>query len=211
MITKLETLPRLKKSDVEIAAEMLSRAFHNDPLIAYFFSNEEERLEDIKQFYLFRLKYGIAYGEVYIISPKIEGLAIWIHPSNITMTNWQIFRAGGMKLMRKLGRKKMSKMFAVEHYISEIHYRNVDFPHWHLSPVAVDPVHQGKGYASKLIRAMLERFDNENIACFLETQVKKNVEIYKRYDFKVVEKGIIPEANLEHWAMIRLPKNKEKK
>lgn len=56
------------------------------------------------------------------------------------------------------------------------------------------------------MRAMLEWFDKEKIACFLETQSQKNVEIYKRYDFKVVEKGIIPKANLEHWAMVRLPK-----
>ncbi len=206
MTSDLNALVRLKKSDIKPAIEMFSRTFLNDPLAAYIFPNEEKRCEDLQHYFRFRISYGILYGEVYAISPDIEGLAIWVHINNITMTYWQMFRAGGMRHFRMLGKEKIGKMFAIEKYTSAMHHRNADFPHWHLTPIGVDPKHQGKGYASKLMRPMFKRFDEENIACFLETQSQRNVEIYKRYDFKICEKGVIPEANLEHWAMVRLPK-----
>jgi hypothetical protein len=52
---------------------------------------------------------------------------------------------------------------------------------------------------------MLKKTDNEMIPCYLETQNKNNVEIYKRYGFKVVKQVRIPKAELEHWTMIREP------
>jgi len=50
---------------------------------------------------------------------------------------------------------------------------------------------------------MLNRLDSEKIPCFLETQTEKNVAIYERYGFEVVEKGMIPETTLPHYGMLR--------
>jgi len=52
---------------------------------------------------------------------------------------------------------------------------------------------------------MMKKFDKEKASCFLETQSKTNVEIYKRYGFKVAGEGKIPKAELDHWIMIREP------
>jgi len=59
------------------------------------------------------------------------------------------------------------------------------------------------GYARILIKAMLNRLDSEKIPCFLETQTEKNVAIYERYGFEVVEKGMVPETTLPHYGMLR--------
>jgi predicted GNAT family N-acyltransferase len=50
---------------------------------------------------------------------------------------------------------------------------------------------------------MFARLDKEKLPCFLETQSEKNVKIYKRYGFRVVEKGAIPDTEIPHWAMLR--------
>ncbi len=101
---------------------MFSRAFLNDPLAAYIFPNEKKRQENLQHYFRFRIKYGVLNGEVYAPSPNIEGLAIWIHPSNIDMTYWQMFRAGGMRQFRKLGKEKIGKMLTIEKYTSAMRH-----------------------------------------------------------------------------------------
>ena len=50
---------------------------------------------------------------------------------------------------------------------------------------------------------MLTRIDQEELPCFLDTQIEKNVSIYQRYGFKIVERGVIPGTEIPHWAMLR--------
>jgi ribosomal protein S18 acetylase RimI-like enzyme len=69
----------------------------------------------------------------------------------------------------------------------------------------VDPRHQGKGLARRLLKAMFERLDREGLPCFLETESTTNVAIYKKYGFAVVEEGKIPGTEVPHWAMLREP------
>ena len=85
------------------------------------------------------------------------------------------------------------------------HQKIINFPHWYLSPIGVDPIYQGKGFASKLMKSMLMRLDKDKIPCFLEAQTKKNVEIYQHYGFEVVGETTIPLANIPHWVMLRKP------
>ena len=79
----------------------------------------------------------------------------------------------------------------------------MSFPHWYLQLLGVDPVYQGKGYASILLRAMFARIDEERLPCYVETQNEKNVPIYQHYGFKVVEEGIFPGSEVNTWAMLR--------
>lgn len=205
MTSDLEHLVRVKKKHMQKAIQTFSRSFNTDPLTMYMFPDEKERQRFMQHYFQFRVKYGIIYGEVYATSEDIEGIAMWIKPKNTKMTMWRMFRAGGMKLFRAMGKETINKMFEIEEYASKVHHEFAPKIHWHLSPIGVDPEHQGKGYASKLIRAMLKRTDKENIPCYLETQNGKNVEIYKRYGFKVVGHVKIPKTELDHWSMTREP------
>jgi ribosomal protein S18 acetylase RimI-like enzyme len=207
MMTTLKELIRVKKKHMIPAIQTFSRAFNNDPLTMYMFPEEKERQDFMQNYFRFRVKYGILYGEVYATTENFEGLAIWIKPKNNEMTMWKMLRAGGMKLFRAMGKETIDRMFEIERYTSKIHHETIKENLWHLSPIGVDPEHQGKGYASKLLRAMMKKFDEEKVACFLETQVERNVEIYKRYGFTIANKTKIPKTELTHWIMIREPQS----
>ena len=88
-------------------------------------------------------------------------------------------------------------------YIDSVHMRLAPFKHWYLCILGVDPRFQGKGYAGKMVRAMLARIDKEGVPCFLETMTEKNVSIYEHLGFRVLEKSAIPKTNLTNWAMLR--------
>ena len=207
MSTVIKNLLRLKKADIKSAAKVFSRAFFEDPLANFLFPEEKTRQQSLMDYFEFRIRYGILYGEVYS-TKNLEGVAVWIAPKNVKMTQWKMLRAGGMKLYSKLGKEIINRMGLIEQYTSELHHKSAPIEHWHLTPIGVDTNQRGKGFASQLIRPMLQRCDEENVACFLETQSKTNVEIYKRYGFRVVEKGFIPAVNIDHWTMLRNPKKR---
>ena len=201
----LKRLYRLEKNNVEEAAKVFSKAFEDDPLIRWFFPDDSTRIEMSFSYFRFRIMYGILFGEVYATSQNLEGLAVWIPSKKVKMTYLRMIRSGGFHLMKDLGFGLIGKLTSVSSFVSKIHHRLVGIPHWHLSPMGVDPEYQGQGYGSKLMRSMLKKLDEENLPCFLETQNKNNVEIYQHYGFHIIDISTIPNANLEHWSMIRYP------
>ena len=85
------------------------------------------------------------------------------------------------------------------------HALNAPFSHWYLSSLGVDAAHQGKGYASALLKSMLGRLDRDGVPCYLETQREVNVRLYGRYGFNVTKEGRIPGTPISTWAMLREP------
>lgn len=201
----LNELFRVERRHAQRAGEMMARAFDGDELYAALFPEAERRRAVLAPLMAFRTRYGVLYGEVYAPSPALEGAAVWIWGEKSFMTPWRSFRAGGITLYSKIGGDAARRLEEVERYVIALHRRHAPFPHWHLSPVAVEPPHQGKGLARRLLTAMFARLDREDLPCFLETQSAANVAVYERYGFAVVEEETIPETDVRHWAMLREP------
>ena len=72
--------------------------------------------------------------------------------------------------------------------------------------LAVDPKYKGKGFASKLLRPMLERFDYEKIICSLETTNPIDIKMYEHFGFRLLKKISLPVIDLPMWEMVREPK-----
>ena len=96
-----------------------------------------------------------------------------------------------------------SRMKGLGQYIDAVHSRLAPFKHWFLQAIGVDPQFQGRGYASKLLRPMLSRIDEEGLPCYLETLEEQNVRLYEHFGFKVIEESKVPNTNLTNWAMLR--------
>ena len=69
--------------------------------------------------------------------------------------------------------------------------------------IGVDPVSQCQGYASKVLKPMLARLDEDNLPGHPETQKEKNVTLYQHFDFGGVEEFTFPRTTLTTWAMLR--------
>jgi ribosomal protein S18 acetylase RimI-like enzyme len=183
--------------------DVLIDAFWDDPLNLYFIPEGENRLKLFSEYLRFRLKFAFKYGEVYSTSPNFEGIAAWFPPDKSDMTNVRILQSGGLNLIRHLGMDTVSRMSHVSSHTTKLRKKHLPRPHWHLFPIAVDPRHQGKGFASALMRPMLGRIQNEGLPCFLETQNEKNVSLYEHFGFEVIFKETFPEVELSNWGMVR--------
>jgi ribosomal protein S18 acetylase RimI-like enzyme len=203
MATALNGLLRLNREHVRPASEMLTRAFFNDAETVYFLPDAGKRARQLP--YLFRsaVAHGIYHGEAYATSPDLEGVAIWIPSDMLDIPFWRLLMYGGLTALFKVSPRTLWGMKSTDNYISDLHRRLAPFPHWYLSVLGVVPEHQGKGYASRLVRPMLARLDGENMPAYLETQNEKNVGIYRRYGFEVIETLVTPIAKKETWIMVR--------
>jgi GNAT superfamily N-acetyltransferase len=203
MTSDLNDLIRLDKSRLKPAAEMMARAFHDDPGSVYFFPDVAERSSKLP--YLFRLLigYGLLYGEVYATSPNLEGVAVWLPSEKSYRTLWRNIRSGGLSLLFRIGREAAAREYALGEYFESLRQRCAPAAYWYLPLLGVDPVYQGKGYASILLRAMFGRADRERLPCYLETLTEKDVSIYRHLGFEVVEEGVVPGTGVTVRAMLR--------
>ena len=78
-------------------------------------------------------------------------------------------------------------------------------PLWHLDSVAVEPGWQGRGIGSALVAFGLEQTRASNTAVILETGTPRNVPLYERLGFHVVEETDSPEGGPHVWFMRRDP------
>lgn len=63
--------------------------------------------------------------------------------------------------------------------------------HWHVGPVGVRPDRQGQGIGAALLAAFLATVDEQRAPAFLETDVDRNVTLYERFGFEVIDRETI--------------------
>ena len=61
-------------------------------------------------------------------------------------------------------------------------------PHWHLGPVGVRPDRQGRGIGHAVLADFLDTVDDQGLPAYLETDVDRNVPLYQKFGFKVVDR-----------------------
>ena len=192
----------LPVSRIDEAAEMLARAFKNDSEVVHYFPDEADR-DKLLPMYRLVLSYGIKYGEIYTTSPSMEGIAVWLPPGETDVSIWKLINCGAWTLPVKLPPLFLIKYINSLANVKSSHYKNAPMPHWYLFLLGVDTEHQKKGFASKLLKPMLDRFDREHSPCYLETTEEIYVPLYEHFGFKVIESKKVPGTPIGFWAMLR--------
>jgi GNAT superfamily N-acetyltransferase len=73
--------------------------------------------------------------------------------------------------------------------------------HWHIGPVAVEPVAQQKGVGSAMLAAVCLHMDAYGSVSYLETDRTDNVRFYQNFGFVVLEQGKV--LGVSTWYMSR--------
>jgi GNAT superfamily N-acetyltransferase len=200
----LVNLMRLKLDQVKPVVEVISRAFYDDPLIAdFFFTEKSQRDKLLPRLIEFWIRHDLCYGEVYTISPKIEGIAAWLSSDKANRTFWRLLLTGSLFIDITLSRDIKEKIKITHNVCAELHNRHVSSPHYYLEFIAVEPKSQGNGYASRLLRGMLNKLDSKKLPCYLETNSEQNVPLYEHFGFRLLEYATIPGTNVKTYAMLR--------
>lgn len=195
----------LRNSDLTQVARVCARAFKHAPHIEYFFPNENQRESDSAALFKMRIRYGCLRGEVHVTSPNLEGIAVWIPSSQADMTLWGQVRAGGIRLYRAVGSDAVDRMTRVGKHNDQLRERHVPDRYMFLSILAIDPEHQHRGHATRLVQGMLNRLDQDGISCYAETTERNLLAFYQRLGFKPGDESAVPGTDLIVWPMVRPP------
>ena len=147
-------LIRLTEGQAKVAGEMLARAFYEYPQFGHLLPNLDERSRKLPGIFEFMVRYGIMYGEVYSISANLEGVAVWLPYWEAEVIEEKSVKCGGRELGLSLGLEYFKRYEPIEKCEHRCHKKYANFSHWYLYPIGVDPVYQGKGYASLLLRVL---------------------------------------------------------
>jgi ribosomal protein S18 acetylase RimI-like enzyme len=198
-------LLRLTLKERDAGAAVLGRAFAEYELFRYYFPDERERCAAAGTTGFIALSICLKYGEVYMTSEKLEGVAAWLPPGKAPSGGWQTLRSVSLSVLFRSARQGAGRMRAYGRYIDQLHRKLVPYPHWYLQIIGVDPSYQGQGFSSRLLRPVLERIDRERMPCYLETNAVKNVAIYQRFGFEVLSEDKLPGTEVTTFPMLRKP------
>jgi len=189
---------------LKIAGNILSKAFHHDPIFNYLIPNTNQRFKILNQYFQHVIKFGLRYGEVYT-SPNLECISVWLPPKNSFHTTWKAIKTGALILPIKIKWKYLTLQNKIHKFSDNLHKKFVPYPHWYLSLIGVEPNHQGKGLGQQLLSTTIKRIDLERKPIYLETNKEKNLKIFERFGFHILKKAIVPDTELFHWSLLRNP------
>ena len=194
---------RLEQSDLNTAAEALSRAFLQDPLQRYVLPDESERLRLSPHHFRPVLNYGLKFGEVFTTSGVPQGAAVWLPPGETNVTEERASEAGLDRISNDLGEQAAGRFFSVLEFLDPFHVADAKDPHWYVMVVGVDPSSQGQGLGRAILQPILDRADAGRHSCYLETAQPDNVGFYQYLGFRVVREIVEPTSGLSLWTFKR--------
>jgi ribosomal protein S18 acetylase RimI-like enzyme len=198
----LDSLYRVTKNEVQKASLVLGKAFHDDPVWRQVIPDEAERRQKLPLIFAISLKYALRYGEVYATSEKLKGIAIILPYDKADMTFWRLLRSGALRIGMKLGRKAGNRLGEILAPINKAQEEILKSGYLYLQAIGVSPELQGQGFGRKLLRAIFENADNEEIRIYLET-TEENVQLHKKFRFQVMKEIKLSTIDLSMWAMVR--------
>jgi len=198
----LENLLKIDYSLVEPASITCANAFKGDPLTAWMIPDPAKRA-NLR--YAFEMVLRIAAqggAEAYATSPSCEGVAIWM-PAGAKQSMSMLLRAGYPHLPLRCGWRYLLLDGRSLAYCEKLKKKYAPVRHCYLAALAVDPLHQGKGIASLLLKPLLAKLDADKMPCYVETQNMKNVAMYQHFGFKLVHETCMPGGNYPLYLMLR--------
>jgi len=106
------------------------------------------------------------------------GVALWL-PANVQFDEEAI----GEILESTVSSSTRDHLFEIFEQMAAHHPTE---PHWCLPVIGADPVYQGKGHGSALMKYALEQCDRDHLPAYLESSNPRNISLYQRHGFEAV-------------------------
>lgn len=192
---------RLDASDVPAAADLLARAFRDNPaMIAIVGHQPETRLALLRRFMALTLRLHRKYGECWgAFDDGVLRAAMVSSPPGGYPLPFRADVAYFWTAIRHAGPAVTLRFARVDRTVRRQHVRS---PHHYVFFLGTDPAWQGRGLGSLLLRGLSQRAAGH--ACYLETDRLTSVKLYERHGYRVVhhERAAVGEG-FPLWFMLR--------
>jgi ribosomal protein S18 acetylase RimI-like enzyme len=195
------TVRRATLADVDPMTEQLMRAFADDPVMAHVFRTPSRRPAAMRAYFSTQMRADyLRWGGCYTTDDHM-GAAVWGPAGKPLLTGM-----AGIATLRPVIPYVAAHLLNTLRLITLIESMHPHEPHWYLATLGTDPLRQGQGVGSALMRPVLEHCDAEGLPAYLESSKERNVPFYSRHGFSVVKEVPLPGGGPKIWTMWREPR-----
>lgn len=187
---------QLTRKQLKYFAKMAAEAYVNDPVHSYVTKNEKLRKKFVYHFMIERLSTS-AREDIIYIDEENRGICVWREAYN-EYSVLDFLRCPNWFFLYLYWPKTIKTLMAYSHLDVKVFPENTLI----ISPVFVDPMHQGKGVASALIRQGISDLTAKGYKLGLEAQDIKNVKFYEKLGFKVIKHDYWKRENVHNYYMM---------
>jgi len=185
----------LEPSEIAKASVLMSRAYNSSPIMSAAFGGQSEKQRSLLESgFKMTLKKGTVFSAKE--NEKILGVMRFVEypecKKEFLLQGLDILPALLFLRGKALRIRKWQSIWAKHH---------PDKPHYHLEAIGVLPERQGQGVGSLLLSHFCAYVDELKQAAYLETDVSRNIRLYERFGFNVVEEA--PVLSMPNWFMWR--------
>lgn len=192
------------RDDLPALSSVLARAFARDPYFIWLAGEASERNQRMRDAWLGILRFASAGLRETWTNAERSGVAIWIPPGRAGSTVVDSFRMLP-SFARLTGWRRLREASAAVEFLDRRRRVHTAGPHFYLAALGVEPDRQGRGIGSALLAPVLSRADADGVPAYLETATARNVLLYERHGFAVVEELVLPRTDIHGWLMLRRP------
>jgi ribosomal protein S18 acetylase RimI-like enzyme len=188
-----KTLNSTTLVDSERAISVITLAFSADPICRWVWPDPHAYFRHFPRFV--RAFGGEAFAsETAYIAEDYAGAALWLPPG---------VEADGDELATVVTQTVAADLMDPLGELMEMqHECHPEGQHWYLPLIGVDPIQQGRGHGSRLLRQAFERIDREGLPAYLEATTPESRSLYARHGFEVVRE-IQAAGSPPMWPMVR--------
>lgn len=207
MIAPVE-IRALRASEVDAAAKMLARAFHEDPGALIIEPDPLRRPATIEAFFAPVVRWALPFGHVaaaVAAAGRIAGVATFVPPGHEAPTEAELATAG-FAVAEAAFPEAAARNGPMVAFLEAQHAAAISGPHWRLEFFGVDPAFQGSGLGGRLIGTGHAKADAAGERVWLETFTAANVRWYEARGYRVVGEAAVPGSAFTLWGLIREPR-----
>jgi ribosomal protein S18 acetylase RimI-like enzyme len=189
---------RATLADSDLIGRTLADAFIDDPVFNWLVpaANHDARLRvfftSLARSYLNHDKH------VYVVGDG-RAAALWSPPGPWALQSTEVAR-DVRDAVQAFGRR-MVRAVRVQSQISSLHPKEPT--HWYLGYLGTRGLDQGRGLGSALLRTVLDLADRDGVAAYLESSCERNLTLYQRHGFVIVEEFSALGKGPSMWRMWR--------
>jgi ribosomal protein S18 acetylase RimI-like enzyme len=193
---------RAERADLGQVADVLADAFATDPVLSWLLPptvrNQRRRL---RRLWLTVAKSYLQHDKPVYLTEDGMGAAVWAPPGRWASTTPEVL-SQLVPYLRIFG-TSIGRASQFSTTILGKHPKTP--PHWYLYAIGAHTSAQGRGVGSALLRDRLDELDQRDEPAYLESSNIRNVPLYQRHGFEVVEEITIADGGPTLWRMWREP------
>jgi ribosomal protein S18 acetylase RimI-like enzyme len=172
---------------IGVLAPVFGRAFVDEPMTEWSLGDRGDMADRLTRCFAYFLEQVLGLGLVWEVGGG-SGAAVWVPPKRFD--DWDVHPWSQPRITASTdddGRR-------YTRFWDWVDSQHPAEPLWQLDSIAVEPTAQGQGLGAALIATGLALAQADGIGAFLSTGTARNVKIYARSGFRVVEEADAPDG-----------------